>query len=52
MQFHLLFSEEAVVISKIDQGLVIECKAAETISHCKALKTHVQWLMLVTVTSA
>lgn len=47
MQFHSLFSKEAVVITKIDQGLVIECKAAETISHCKALKAHGQWLMLV-----
>lgn len=41
MQFYSLFSKEAVVIAKIDQGLVIERKAAETISHRKALKIYV-----------
>lgn len=41
MQFYSLFSKEAVVITKVDQGLVIKSKAAETISHCKALKTYV-----------
>lgn len=41
VQFYSLFSKEAVVITKVDQGLVIKSKAAETISHCKALKTYV-----------
>lgn len=36
---HLLFSKEAMIVTKVDQRLVIESKAAETISHCKALKT-------------
>lgn len=35
---HLLFSKEAVVITEVDQRLVIEGKAAETIPHCKALR--------------
>lgn len=41
MQIYSLFSKEAVVISEIDQGLVVEGKAAETISHRKALKAYV-----------
>lgn len=41
MQLYSLFSKEAVIITIIDQGLVIERKAAETISHRKALKTQV-----------
>lgn len=49
---HSLFSKEAVIITKIDQGLVIDCKAAETISHSEALKTHVRWLMLANAPSA
>lgn len=36
---HSLFSKEAVVVTKVDQSLVVERKAAETVSHCKALKT-------------
>lgn len=39
---HSLFAEEAVVITKIDQGLVVELEAAEAVSHRKALKTHVK----------
>lgn len=36
---HLLFSKQAMIVTKVDQRLVIESKAAETVSHCKALKT-------------
>lgn len=35
---HLLFSKEAMVVTKVDQTLVIEIKATDTIPHCKALK--------------
>lgn len=38
---HLLFSKEAMIVTKVDQSLVIDRKAAETISHCKALKTNI-----------
>lgn len=41
MQIYSLFSKEAVVITEIDQGLVVEGKAADTISHRKALKAYV-----------
>lgn len=34
----LLFSEEAVVVTKVDQRLVIQGIATEAITHCKALK--------------
>lgn len=37
---HSLFSQEAMVIGKVDQRLVIEQEAAEAISHCKALHDH------------
>lgn len=39
---HSLFSIEAVIVTKVDQSLVVECKAAETIFHCKALKTKIK----------
>lgn len=49
---HSLLAEEAVVITKINQGLVVELEAAEAVSHRKALKTHVQGLLLVTYHSS
>lgn len=36
---HLLFSKEAVVVTEVYQRLLIESKAGDAISHCKALKT-------------
>ena len=35
---HLLFSKEAVIVTKIDEGPVIESIAAETVSNSKALE--------------
>lgn len=48
---HSPFSKQAVVVTKVDQSLVVECKAAETISHCEALniKTHLKRLILVLI---
>lgn len=37
-QSNSLFSKEAVIVTKVDQTLVIESKTAETVSHWKALK--------------
>lgn len=39
---HSLFSKEAMIVTKVDQSLVVECKAAETIFHCKALKIKIK----------
>lgn len=39
---HSLFSKEAVIVTKVDQSLVVDCKAAETIFHCKALKIKIR----------
>lgn len=39
---HSLFSKETVVVTKVDQTLVVECEAAETIFHCKALNVKSQ----------
>lgn len=36
--FHLLFSKEAMVVTKIDQWLVIKSIAAEAIPNSKALE--------------
>lgn len=40
--FHSLFSKKSMIVAKVHQRLVIECKAAETVSHCKALKIRIQ----------
>lgn len=37
-KYYLLFSKEAMVVTKVDQRLVIELKAAKAISHSKALQ--------------
>lgn len=39
---HSLFSKEAVIVTKVDQSLVVDCKAAETIFHRKALKIKIR----------
>lgn len=48
MQIYSLFSKEAVVITEVDQGLIVEGKAADTISHRKALKAYVfSWTLKI-----
>lgn len=39
-QTNILFSKEAVIVTKVDQTLVIESETAETVPHCKALKAN------------